>query len=135
MIHDWDLAHGPASGKPQGAAATRMRGNDMWRAAAAYSGFEEFVLRGTEELPRVGVPQITYLRAPKLGREVDFIGRTENFVEDLQRVQVQLGLEPSTPPHKNKSKHGTYHDYYTDETRQRVAEVYAEDIELFGYTY
>ena len=49
--------------------------------------------------------------------------------------EVQLGLEPSTPVHKNKSKHGTYHDYYTDETRQRVAEVYAEDIELFGYTY
>ena len=50
-------------------------------------------------------------------------------------MQVHLGLEPSTPPHKNKSRHGTYHDYYTDETRQRVAEVYAEDIELFGYTY
>ena len=112
-----------------------MRGNDMWRAAAAYSGFEEFVLRGTEELPRVGTPQITYLRAPKFNREVDFIGRTENFVADLQRVQVQLGLEPTTPAHKNKSRHGTYHDYYTDETRQRVAEVYAEDIDLFGYTY
>ena len=56
-------------------------------------------------------------------------------LEDLQRVQVQLGLEPSTPVHKNKSKHGTYHDDFTDETRQRIAEVYAEDIELFGYTY
>jgi hypothetical protein len=135
MIQDWDREWGPSSGRPQGAAATRMRGNDMWRAAAAYSGFEEFVLRGTEELPRVGVPQIRYLRAPKLGREVDFIGRTENFVADLQKVQVQLGLEPSTPVHKNKSRHGTYHDYYTDETRERVAEVYAEDIDLFGYTF
>ncbi len=135
MIQDWDREWGPSSGRPQGERATRMRGNDMWRAAAAYSGFEEFVLRGTEELPRVGTPQISYLRAPKFGREVDFIGRTETFVADLQRGQVQLGLAPSTPPHKNKSKHGTYHDYYTDETRQRVADVYAEDIELFGYTY
>ena len=24
---------------------------------------------------------------------------------------------------------------YTDETRQRIAEVYAEDIDVFGYTY
>jgi len=136
MISAWDRRHGPASGKPQDVKHGSMRdGNDMWRAAAAYSGFDEFVMRGTEELPRVGTPQITYLRAPKFNREVDFIGRTENFVADLQRVQVQLGLEPSTPPHKNKSKHGTYHDYYTDETRQRVAEVYAEDIELFGYSY
>ena len=136
MISAWDRRHGPASGKPQDVKHGSMRdGNEMWRAAAAYSGFDEFVMRGTEELPRVGTPQITYLRAPKFGREVDFVGRTENFVADLQRVQVQLGLEPSTPVHKNKSKHGTYHDYYTDETRQRVAEVYAEDIELFGYTY
>jgi hypothetical protein len=136
MISAWDRRHGPRSGKPQDVKHGSMRdGNAMWRAAAAYSGFDEFVMRGTEELPRVGTPQITYLRAPKHGREVDFVGRTENFVADLQQVQVQLGLEPSTPVHKNKSKHGTYHDYYTDETRQRIAEVYAEDIELFGYTY
>ena len=50
-------------------------------------------------------------------------------------MQIQLGLTPSVPPHKNKSRHGTYHDYFTEETRNRVAEVYAEDIELFGYTY
>ena len=96
MISAWDRRHGPASGKPQDVKHGSMRdGNEMWRAAAAYSGFDEFVMRGTEELPRVGTPQITYLRAPKFDREVDFIGRTENFVADLQRVQVQLGLEPS----------------------------------------
>ena len=136
MISAWDRRHGPASGKPQDVRHDSMRdGNVMWRAAAAYSGFDEFVLRGTEELPRVGTPQIAYLRAPKLDREVDFVGRTENFAEDLQKVQIQLGLTPSVPPHKNKSRHGTYHDYFTEETRNRVAEVYAEDIELFGYTY
>ncbi|GAA1918662.1 sulfotransferase family 2 domain-containing protein [Nocardioides hwasunensis] len=136
MISQWDRRHGPSSGKPQDVFHGSMRdGNDMWRAAAAYSGFDEFVMRGTEELPRVGTPQIRYLRAPKFGREVDFIGRTENFVADLQKVQVQLGLEPSVPVHKNKSRHGTYHDYFTDETRKKIAEVYAEDIDLFGYTY
>jgi len=136
MISAWDRRHGPSSGKPQDVRHGSMRdGNAMWRAAAGYSGFDEFVMRGTEELPRVGTPQISYLRAPKLDREVDFIGRTENFAEDLQKVQIQLGLEPSVPPHKNKSRHGTYHDYFTEETRQRVAEVYAEDIEVFSYTY
>ena len=81
MISAWDRRHGPASGKPQDVKHGSMRdGNEMWRAAAAYSGFDEFVMRGTEELPRVGTPQITYLRAPKHEREVDFIGRTENFV-------------------------------------------------------
>ena len=93
MIHDWDVEHGPASGKPQGAEATRMRGNEMWRAAAAYSGFEEFVLRGTEELPRVGRPQVDYVRAGD--REVDFIGRTETFAEDLAEVERRLGGAPT----------------------------------------
>ncbi len=136
MIASWNRRHGPASGKPQDVEHGSMRdGNEMWRLAATYSGFEEFVMRGTEELPRVGTPQISYLRAPKFDRQVDFIGRTENFAEDLQKVQIRLGLEPTVPPHRNKSRHGTYHDYYNDQTRQKITEVYAEDIELFGYTY
>ena len=133
MIHDWDVEHGPASGKPQGAEATRMRGNEMWRAAAAYSGFEEFVLRGTEELPRVGRPQVDYVRAGD--REVDFIGRTETFAEDLAEVERRLGGAPTKVPHRNKSPHGSYRDYYSDASRAKGAEVYAADLEAFGYTF
>ena len=133
MIHDWDVEHGPASGKPQGAEATRMRGNEMWRAAAAYSGFEEFVMRGTEELPRVGRPQVDYVRAGD--REVDFIGRTETFAEDLAEVERRLGGAPTKVPHRNKSPHGSYRDYYDDATRAKVAEVYAPDLDAFGYTF
>lgn len=136
MIDQWSRRWGPASGKPQDVRHGGMRdGNDMWRAAAAYRDFEEFILRGTEELPRVGKPQISYLRAPKRGKEADFIGRTETFAEDLQTVQRHLGIEPTPVPHRNKSRHGTYHDYYTDASRAKVADVYAEDIDLFGYTY
>ena len=136
MIDQWSHRWGPASGKPQDGRHKGMRnGNDMWRAAAAYRDFEEFVLRGTEELPRVGRAQISYLRAPKVGKEADFIGRTESFGEDLQTVQRHLGVEPTPVPHRNKSQHGTYHDYYSDAARAKVAEVYAEDIDLFGYTF
>ena len=136
MIDQWSHRWGPASGKPQDGRHKGMRnGNDMWRAAAAYRDFEEFVLRGTDELPRVGRPQISYLRAPKIGKEADFIGRTESFGEDLQTIQRHLGVEPTPVPHRNKSSHGTYHDYYSDAARTKIAEVYAEDIDLFGYTF
>ena len=134
MISQWDRRHGPASGKPQDVRHGSMRdGNDMWRAAAAYSGFEEFVLRGTDELPRVGRPQVDYLRAPD--REVDFVGRTESFAEDLAEVERRLGGEPERVPHRNKSPHGSYRDYYTDATQAKVAEVYAADLDAFGYTF
>ena len=137
MISEWNESHGPASGRPQGADATRMRGNEMWRAAAAYSGFEEFVLRGPDELPRVGRPQVDYLRAPTFEREVDFVGRTESFAVDLEEVERHLGgtHTPTHTPHRNKSPHGTYRDYYSDAARARVAEVYAADLEAFGYTF
>jgi hypothetical protein len=91
------------------------------------------VLRGTDELPRVGRPQIDYLRAP--GREVDFVGRTETFAVDLEEVERRLGGEPARVPHRNKSPHGSYRDYYSDAARDKVTEVYAADLEAFGYTF
>ena len=64
------------------------------------------------------------------------MGRTENFDDDLNTVRHKLGLEPrDRSPRRNKSSHGHYHEYYNDETRAKVAEVFARDIELFGYTY
>lgn len=137
MIEKWDRAYGPASGKPQDVKVGTMRdGNRMWRIVADYEGgFEEFVMRGTEELPRVRISQISYLRDAESGREADFIGRTEQLADDMAVVQERLGIVPTPPPHRNKSGHGSYRDYFNDATRARVAEVYAEDIDLFGYTY
>ena len=135
MIDTWNKQRTAYEQGLPGAHKPRNKGNEMWRAAAQYSGFDEFVLRGTQELSRVGMPQITYLRAPTFDRQVDFIGRTESFADDLRKVQLELGLEPVPPPHRNKSSHGHYSDYYNDATRKRVAEVFAEDIELFGYSY
>lgn len=135
MIESWNRRSREAEASGDPAERPRSRGNDMWRAVEEYSGFEEFVLRGTVELPRVGKPQISYLRAARLGREADFIGRTENLADDMQVVLERLGAAPKAPPNRNRSQHGHYRDYYSPESRRRVAEVYAEDIELFGYSY
>lgn len=135
MIDSWNRRR---TNFANGIAGSRQpkRGNAMWRRAAEYSDFEEFVLRGTDELPRVNAPQISFLRATgDLQREVDFIGRTESFAADLRRVQLELGLEPVPAPHRNKSSHGRYQDYYSDAARKKVAEAFAEDIDRFEYTF
>jgi hypothetical protein len=69
------------------------------------------------------------------GSMVDFVGRFERLAEDFDEVCRRAGLEPRRLPHKKKSKHRHYTEYYDDETRKIVAEFYARDIEKFGYRF
>lgn len=65
---------------------------------------------------------------------LDFLGRYERFQEDLTEVMDILGIEGEIV-WKNASNKGDYHQYYTERTRDKVADLYRKDIQLFGYTY
>lgn len=62
---------------------------------------------------------------------VNVIGRFEKLSVDF------ASLCPSAPSlsHVNSSEHKPYREYYTDETRERVATLFAEDITTFGYSF
>jgi Sulfotransferase family len=101
---------------------------------ASHRDFESFVLRATDEHPRLRQPQVEYLTTP--ARRADFIGRQETLEADLHTVYVHLGLEwkPLASVNMDPGR-PDYHDAYTPATRQRVAELFAADLRAFGYEF
>lgn len=67
-------------------------------------------------------------------RIVDFVGRYETLGSDFDQVMRRLNLD-LTLPHLNRTTHDDYRAYYTPESRQRVAELWAVDIANFGYEF
>ncbi|GAG91093.1 unnamed protein product [marine sediment metagenome] len=65
---------------------------------------------------------------------VDFVGRYEDLQEDWEKVCDFVGMYEDLEQH-NMGKQLHYKEYYTDESREKVSELYREDIELFDYKY
>jgi hypothetical protein len=81
-------------------------------------------------------PQHRFLRLGSgFGPAVDFVGRVENLAEDFTHVAKRLGIDTSVPHLNRSSRRSDFRSYYSPETRRIVESVYAEDIELFGYTF
>ena len=67
---------------------------------------------------------------------IDRILRFERLDNDFFNLCEKLNLEIDAQlPKKNTSAHLKYRDYYTNRTRQWIAQYAARDIETFGYCF
>jgi hypothetical protein len=116
--------------------------NRTWAAEnlSAYTGFEDFVRRGVNRAEILSYlhfrPQCDFVCLQGTQPCMDFIGRYETLETDFaficQKLNVQKQLSEAN---RNPSRAKDYREYYTQETRQIVSQVYANDIRAFGYTF
>lgn len=106
-----------------------------------FNSFAEFTNSLTDEKQAANIlswmhftPQYLYVCNHKSNIVVDFIGRFENLNEDYERIRNKLGIS-SELPHLRKTKSNRYQDYYTEESRKIVANLYQKDIEIFNYSF
>ena len=107
------------------------------KVAESYPDFESFILKGTEEWPRLRTPQLHYLTTK--GRRADLIGRQESLEADLRAIFARLDL-PWTPLAAADSvnvdrKRVDYREFYTDPMRRRVESLFARDLAAFDYSF
>lgn len=98
--------------------------------------FHEYVDRfmATDTKAEMFLSQVTYLTHSHSDKAPDFIGRFETLDEDYARLAELLDVDIELP-HLLKSTHAAYRDAYDEPTRRLVGEVYAEDLERFGYEF
>jgi chondroitin 4-sulfotransferase 11 len=65
----------------------------------------------------------------------DFVIRYENLEADYKLLCDRIGKADSSLPHRNRGTNRPYWHYFDDESRSRLAELFSNDIERFGYKF
>jgi hypothetical protein len=80
------------------------------------------------------VPQHYFICDENLQVQMDFVGRVEKIDADFCVVCERLNVK-SELIRVNTTDHRHYTEYYTNELREKVASIYANDIATFGYQF
>ena len=101
----------------------------------SFRKYMEWVITENKPFPKGATKfQNTMLKDASGNIAVDEIGRFETLSEDFANISARLGIEASLPK-LNYSQHKHYQNYYDTSTKKLVEKHFAEDIELFKYTF
>ena len=66
---------------------------------------------------------------------IDYLGHRETFEGDFREICGRLEIPCEEIESRNVFSRKDYHEYFTDELRERVRTIYRRDIQIFGYEY
>ena len=102
-------------------------------------GFERWVVEELQNLntyKRWGTKPFTTPQYQWISPGVDFIGRFEHLEEDFQTVCDKLNISATLQfQTRTRTTHEPYREVYTDKMINKVAKVFAEDIEYFKHEF
>ncbi len=140
---------------------SRLVSEYRYRAYLAHRNFKDFVFNklpkpGWDDKYRHVMPQSSMVCSDEGRLLVDFVGKFERLQQDFNQVCADLGIDDPALPHVNSSDKksrelrrslknfihrndetglNTYVEFYDDETREYVAQLYRKDIEMFDYSF
>jgi hypothetical protein len=140
---------------------SRLVSEYRYRNFLSHKSFKDFVMHklpkpGWDDKYRHVMPQSDMLYDNNGRLLVDFVGKFENLQQDFDQVCIQLGFNDSRLPHINSSDKKSrelrrkarnifhrnkesslrkYNEFYDEETRGYVAELYQADIKNFNYCF
>ncbi len=106
----------------------------IWRKVAleggSFTGFIDLIGKDGRPCPLT----IVQFGRDDTGTIVPEVFKVDALHHLTERLKERYGIE-ATLPHINVGERKDYRTYYDVAARQRVADIYAADIELFGYSF
>jgi hypothetical protein len=80
-------------------------------------------------------PQYTLLVDDRGELAADFVGRVETMQQSYDELCARIGIPGRALERVNGSRRGDYRQYFDRDLVDGVAELYARDLQLFGYQF
>ena len=98
----------------------------------SHMSFAEYI---SFQAQRPAAHQVNALMLKDGSLGVDFVGKLETLETSLAHIGEHIGLSFADLPHINKIKRKDYREYYDQQTRDQVADLWQRDIEAFDYRF
>ena len=99
--------------------------------------FREYIrlFGGGRQISRYSPLHFPYLKNKHGEISVDYVGKFENLQGSFNHICKESGLNIMSLPHEKKPGRIHYRDYYDEESKNIVGNMFEEEIDYFKYKY